>query len=177
MSCGKTGYQAAAGLIDRETISDDVSLGLLLIDLVKDVAELCCAVQVVVIDLRSDTVTKPDGEMRAAMAAAVVGDDVYREDPTVNGTAPLPLTPVTGFNMIFFFSPDLERKGAEMMGKEAALFVPSGTMANLIALLCHCATRGSEAIVGDESHILHYEQTGACQARNHTQNQPPLIDK
>ena len=50
-----------------------------------------------------------------------------------------------------------------MLGKEAALFVPSGTMSNLIALLCHCHARGSEAIIGDESHILHYEQTGAAQ--------------
>jgi threonine aldolase len=52
------------------------------------------------------------------------------------------------------------------MGKEAALFVPSGTMSNLIALLTHCKLRGSEAIVGDESHILHYEQTGAAQVNN-----------
>jgi threonine aldolase len=50
-----------------------------------------------------------------------------------------------------------------MLGKEAAAFVPSGTMSNLIALLCHCKARGSEAFVGDESHILHSEQTGAAQ--------------
>ena len=50
-----------------------------------------------------------------------------------------------------------------MLGKEAALFVPSGTMSNLIALLCHCRSRGSEAIIGNESHLLHYEQTGAAQ--------------
>ena len=56
---------------------------------------------------------------------------------------------------------------AEMLGKEAALFVPSGTMSNLIALLVHCKQRGSEAIVGDESHILHYEQTGAAQVWNY----------
>ncbi|XP_046642353.1 L-allo-threonine aldolase-like [Daphnia pulicaria] len=95
-----------------------------------------------VIDFRSDTVTKPNNEMRTAMMNADVGDDVYGEDPTVN---------------------ELQKLGAQLMGKEAALFVPSGTMSNLIALLTHCKLRGSEAIVGDESHILHYEQTGAAQ--------------
>jgi len=82
------------------------------------------------VDLRSDTVTKPTEEMRAAMAAAEVGDDVYGEDPTVNR---------------------LQEMAAERMGKEAALFVPSGTMGNLIALLVHCQ-RGDEAILGDLSH-------------------------
>jgi len=95
-----------------------------------------------IIDFRSDTVTKPDDEMRLAMMNAVVGDDVYQEDPTVN---------------------ELESYAANLLGKEASLFVPSGTMSNLIALLTHCKQRGSEAIVGDESHILHYEQTGAAQ--------------
>ncbi|KAI9562968.1 hypothetical protein GHT06_010424 [Daphnia sinensis] len=94
------------------------------------------------IDFRSDTVTKPDKEMRTAMMHADVGDDVYGEDPTVN---------------------ELQSLAAKLLGKEAALFVPSGTMSNLIALLTHCKLRGSEAIVGDESHILHYEQTGAAQ--------------
>ena len=61
---------------------------------------------------------------------------------------------------------ELQKLGANLLGKEAALFVPSGTMSNLIALLTHCKLRGSEAIVGDESHILHYEQTGAAQVRN-----------
>ena len=83
-----------------------------------------------IIDLRSDTVTKPTEEMRAAMAAAEVGDDVYGEDPTVNL---------------------LQDMAAERMGKEAALFVPSGTMGNLAALLAHCQ-RGDEAILGDLSH-------------------------
>jgi len=95
-----------------------------------------------VVDFRSDTVTKPDDEMRLAMMNALVGDDVYQEDPTVN---------------------ELENYAANLLGKEASLFVPSGTMSNLIALLTHCKQRGSEAIVGDESHILHYEQTGAAQ--------------
>ena len=90
------------------------------------------------IDLRSDTVTKPTPEMRAAMAEAEVGDDVYRDDPTVNR---------------------LEELAAEMLGKEAALFVPSGTMGNLLALLVHCQ-RGDEVIVGNRSHIYLNEAGG-----------------
>ena len=90
------------------------------------------------IDLRSDTVTKPTPEMREAMAEAEVGDDVYRDDPTVNR---------------------LEELAATMLGKESALFVPSGTMGNLLALLVHCQ-RGDEAIVGDKSHIYLNEAGG-----------------
>ncbi len=90
------------------------------------------------IDLRSDTVTKPTPEMREAMAEAEVGDDVYGDDPTVN---------------------KLQEKAAEMLGKGAALFVPSGTMGNLLALLVHCS-RGEEAIVGDKSHIYVNEAGG-----------------
>jgi threonine aldolase len=90
------------------------------------------------IDLRSDTVTKPTPEMREAMAEAEVGDDVYGDDPTLNR---------------------LEGLAANMLGKEAALFVPSGTMGNLIALLVHCQ-RGDEAIVGDKSHIYLNEAGG-----------------
>jgi threonine aldolase len=90
------------------------------------------------IDLRSDTVTKPTPEMREAMAEAEVGDDVYRDDPTVNR---------------------LEELAAHMLGKEAALFVPSGTMGNLIALLVHCH-RGDEVIVGNQSHIYLNEAGG-----------------
>lgn len=90
------------------------------------------------IDLRSDTVTKPTPEMREAMAEAEVGDDVYGDDPTVN---------------------TLQEKAAEMLGKEAALFVPSGTMGNLLALLVHCA-RGEEVICGDRSHIYVNEAGG-----------------
>jgi threonine aldolase len=90
------------------------------------------------IDLRSDTVTKPTPEMREAMAEADVGDDVYRDDPTVNR---------------------LEELAAQMLGKEAALFVPSGTMGNLIALLVHCQ-RGEEVIVGNRSHIYLNEAGG-----------------
>ena len=91
------------------------------------------------IDLRSDTVTQPSPAMREAMARADVGDDVYGEDPTVNR---------------------LQELAAEMLGKEAALFVVSGTMGNLVSLLAHCG-RGDEIILGDESHIFRYEQGGA----------------
>ncbi|MCI0549461.1 MAG: low-specificity L-threonine aldolase [Anaerolineae bacterium] len=90
------------------------------------------------IDLRSDTVTKPTPEMREAMAEAEVGDDVFGDDPTVN---------------------HLEELAAEMLGKEAALFVPSGTMGNLIALLVHCQ-RGDEVIVGNQSHVYLNEAGG-----------------
>jgi threonine aldolase len=92
-----------------------------------------------VIDLRSDTVTHPTPEMRQAMFKAEVGDDVYREDPTVNR---------------------LEAMAAGMIGKEAALFTTSGTQSNLIAVLTH-TKRGDEIIVGDEAHILWYEVGGA----------------
>src|SRR5215211_4807060 len=85
-----------------------------------------------VIDLRSDTVTKPTAAMRAAMEAAEVGDDVYGEDPTVNR---------------------LEALVAKMLGKEAAVFVASGTMGNLISVLSHCG-RGDEMILGDRAHIF-----------------------
>lgn len=91
-----------------------------------------------IIDLRSDTVTEPTAEMRRAMAAAVVGDDVYGEDPTVNR---------------------LEREAAEIFGMEAGLFVTSGSQGNLIALLTH-TPRGNEVIIGDKSHIFLYEQGG-----------------
>jgi threonine aldolase len=90
------------------------------------------------IDLRSDTVTWPTAEMRRAMAEAEVGDDVYGEDPTVN---------------------QLEQEAASLMGKQAALFVPSGTMGNLAAVLAHCG-RGDEVILGDLSHTYLYEAGG-----------------
>jgi threonine aldolase len=93
-----------------------------------------------IIDLRSDTVTKPTAAMRAAMDAAEVGDDVYGEDPTVN---------------------QLEAMVAEMLGMEAAVFVASGTMGNLISVLSHCG-RGDEMILGDRSHIFRAEQGGAA---------------
>lgn len=91
-----------------------------------------------VIDLRSDTVTKPTPAMRKAMAEAEVGDDVFGEDPTVNR---------------------LQEMAAAMMGKEAALLVTSGTQGNLVSILAHCG-RGDEAIVGDQSHTYLYEQGG-----------------
>ncbi|MFQ5594063.1 MAG: low-specificity L-threonine aldolase [Anaerolineae bacterium] len=92
------------------------------------------------IDLRSDTVTLPTSRMRQAMANAEVGDDVYGEDPTVNR---------------------LETMAAERMGKEAGLFVVSGTMGNLAALLTHCG-RGQEVILGDLSHTFLYEAGGSA---------------
>jgi threonine aldolase len=93
----------------------------------------------IVCDLRSDTVTRPDAAMRRAMAAAEVGDDVYGEDPEVNA---------------------LQAEVAERLGKEAGLFLPSGTQSNLCAVLAHCA-RGEEAIVGAPYHVFRYEAAGA----------------
>ncbi len=90
------------------------------------------------IDLRSDTVTQPTPEMREAMAQAPVGDDVYGEDPTVNR---------------------LQELAAAMTGKEAGLFVPSGTMGNLSAILAHCG-RGDEVIMGAHAHTFLYEGGG-----------------
>ncbi|HHY39802.1 MAG TPA: low-specificity L-threonine aldolase [Syntrophaceticus sp.] len=87
------------------------------------------------IDLRSDTITKPTQEMREAMAQAIVGDDVYGEDPTVN---------------------ELEKTAAELVGKESALFVASGTMGNQVAILSH-TERGDEVIVDTAAHIAKYE--------------------
>ena len=93
-----------------------------------------------IIDLRSDTVTQPTARMRQAMAGAVVGDDVFGEDPTVKR---------------------LEAMAAERTGKEAALLVTSGTMANLVCQMVHCG-RGDEMILGDQSHIFYYEQGGSA---------------
>lgn len=93
----------------------------------------------VLCDLRSDTVTRPCEGMRKAMAEAEVGDDVWGDDPTVLS---------------------LQARMAEMMGKEAALFMPSGTQSNLCALLAHCG-RGEAAIVGAPYHIYHDEANGA----------------
>ena len=91
------------------------------------------------IDLRSDTVTHPTPSMRRAMANAELGDDGWGDDQTVN---------------------NLQEKVADLLGKESALFVPSGTMANLTSILTHCQ-RGDEIIVGDQSHIYYYEYGGA----------------
>ncbi|WP_436873262.1 low-specificity L-threonine aldolase [Kosakonia sacchari] len=92
------------------------------------------------IDLRSDTVTRPSRAMLKQMMAAPVGDDVYGDDPTVN---------------------ELQRYAAELSGKEAALFLPTGTQANLVALLSHCE-RGEEYIVGQGAHNYLYEAGGAA---------------
>jgi threonine aldolase len=93
-----------------------------------------------VVDMRSDTLTQPTEAMREAMVRAEVGDDVYGEDPTVN---------------------ELERLAAERLGMDAALFVPSGTMGNLISVMAHCG-RGDEMILGAEAHIFYYEQGGSA---------------
>ena len=93
-----------------------------------------------IIDLRSDTMTKPTDAMRRAMAEAQVGDDVFGEDPTINR---------------------LEEMAAERLGKEAALFVSSGTMGNLVSQLAHCG-RGDEIILGSHAHTFFYEQGGSA---------------
>ena len=93
-----------------------------------------------IVDLRSDTVTLPTPAMRQAMAQAEVGDDVFGEDPTINR---------------------LEAVAARRMGKEEALFVPSGTMANLVCLLSHCG-RGEEAIMGHLAHTFLFEAGGSA---------------
>ena len=92
------------------------------------------------LDFRSDTVTKPDAAMRKAMYEAEVGDDVYGEDTTIN---------------------QLEAQGADLLGKQAGLFVSSGTQANLISILTH-AGRGDEYITGDHYHSYFYEAGGAA---------------
>jgi threonine aldolase len=92
------------------------------------------------IDLRSDTVTRPTPAMRAAMAAAEVGDDVFGDDPTTN---------------------TLQERIAAMLGKEAALFLPTGTQSNLAGLMAHCQ-RGDEFIVGQGAHTYRYEGGGAA---------------
>ena len=92
------------------------------------------------IDLRSDTVTKPTSAMRAAMASAEVGDDVFADDPTVNA---------------------LQDRMAKMLGFEAALFMPTGTQSNLCALMAHCQ-RGEEYIVGQMAHTYRWEGGGAA---------------
>lgn len=93
-----------------------------------------------IVDLRSDTLTKPTAAMRRAMAEAEVGDDVFGEDPTVN---------------------HLEEMAADRLGKEAGLFVASGTMGNLVSLLAHCG-RGDEIILGSQAHTFRAEQGGSA---------------
>lgn len=115
-----------------------------------------------ILDFRSDTVTKPTDEMRNAMANAEVGDDVYGDDPTMN---------------------ILEAMAAEMLGKEASLFVPSGTFGNQVSILTH-TKRGDEIIIGHDSHIIWHEvgasavisgvQTRAIQTQNGVANTEEL---
>jgi len=107
------------------------------------------------VDLRSDTITQPTDAMRRAMAEAKVGDDVFGEDPTIN---------------------KLEKMAAAKTGKEAALFVASGSMANLVSLLTHCG-RGDEIILGDQSHVFYYEQgSSAAVGGVHPRTVPNLPD-
>ena len=91
-----------------------------------------------IIDLRSDTVTLPSPDMLSAIASTDLGDDVFSEDPTVN---------------------NLQEKAAQIMGKEDALIVPSGTMGNLVSILVHCS-RGDEVILGHQAHTFLYEAGG-----------------
>ncbi|XP_015359597.1 probable low-specificity L-threonine aldolase 2 [Marmota marmota marmota] len=95
-----------------------------------------------VVDLRSDTVTRPGPAMRRAMAEAVVGDDDYGEDPTVR---------------------ELQERAAQLLGVEQTLFVPTNTMANLICVMGHCRRRGSQLLLGQECHLHVYEQGGVAQ--------------
>src|SRR5213592_3550214 len=108
-----------------------------------------------IIDLRSDTVTLPSPAMREAMYRAEVGDDVYGDDPTVNR---------------------LQELAAERTGKEAALFVPSGTMGNLVGILTHC-NRGDEVILGSEAHTF-FNEVGGISALGgvHVRTVPNLPD-
>lgn len=94
-----------------------------------------------IVDMRSDTVTKPTPAMREAMKTCEVGDDVWGDDPTII---------------------KLEKLAAQILGKEAGMFVPSGTMGNLLCCMTHCNERGAEMIVGDEAHIYYYEQGGSA---------------
>jgi threonine aldolase len=115
-----------------------------------------------IVDLRSDTVTQPTPEMREVMAQAVVGDDVYGEDPTVN---------------------KMQEMAATMLGMEAGLFIPSGTMGNLSAMLAHCQ-RGDEVILGNKAHTFLYEAGGvsalggvhSCQLPNQADGSMALED-
>ena len=103
------------------------------------------------IDLRSDTVTKPSDAMREAAATADVGDDVYQDDPTVN---------------------ELERRAADLVGKEAALYVPSGTMGNQIAIRTH-TDRGQELLCDEQAHVYKWELGGIAQL---SEVQPRILD-
>lgn len=107
------------------------------------------------IDLRSDTVTWPTPKMRDAMANAVVGDDVFGDDPTVI---------------------QLEKEAAQLLGKEAALLVSSGTQGNLVSILTHCDQRGSEIIVGDKAHTFVYEAGGVSVLGGIHPHTVPVLD-
>ncbi|XP_024938675.1 probable low-specificity L-threonine aldolase 2 isoform X2 [Cephus cinctus] len=128
-------FPKRSGLIARKMSSYGVGIS-------EETRSYATAKNAVIIDLRSDTLTKPSEAMKMAMYNADLGDDVYGEDPTVK---------------------KLEKKAADLLGKEAAVFVTSGTMGNLIAIMNHCDVRGSEAYCGEESHTNLHEQGGAAQ--------------
>lgn len=117
------------------------------------IGSICCQDEGV-IDLRSDTVTRPSAAMRAAMADAEVGDDVWGDDPTVKA---------------------LEARVADLLGKEAALFVTSGTQGNLCAIMAHCH-RGDSFLVGLRAHTYHYEAGGAAVLGSVQPHPLPLLD-
>ena len=106
------------------------------------------------VDLRSDTTTLPSDEMRQAIAGSELGDDVFQDDPTINR---------------------LQDLAAERMGKEAALLVPSGTMANLVSILTHCG-RGAEVILGNRAHTYKYEKGGISAYGSIHSTQIPNLD-
>ena len=106
------------------------------------------------VDLRSDTTTLPSDEMRQAIAGSELGDDVFQDDPTINR---------------------LQDLAAEKMGKEAALLVPSGTMANLVSILTHCG-RGAEVILGNRAHTYKYEKGGISAYGSIHSTQIPNLD-
>lgn len=110
-----------------------------------------------VIDLRSDVLTKPTEKMKDRMMKATMDDDVYNEDGTVH---------------------ELQDYCAELFGKEAALYVPSGTMGNFISIVCQCShERGLEVLLGDKSHLILYEQGGLATIGGvHTRTMPTLRD-
>ena len=120
--------------------------GFLLLNKIQIKVKMSSMTNPIIYDCRSDTVTVPSDAMRKAMAEAEVGDDVFGEDPTVK---------------------KLEQAVADKLGKEAGLFVPSGTMGNFVSVMTHCWGRGQEIILGDKAHIHLYEQGNIAQVSTH----------
>src|SRR5438105_3362512 len=135
---GWVGYCCAIAL-DAANAAAMASVGIVFMGILLDETAIILSVSDVV-DLRSDTVTRPTPAMRRAMMEAPLGDDVFGDDPTVNR---------------------LQERAAELFGFEAALLLPSGTQSNLAALMSHCQ-RGDEVILGQEAHSYRYEAGGAA---------------